>query len=347
MDRAKGDVLSTSSLTDDRITTTAAGGKITAEGADLFLAFVASSDGILYAYDAGSSQTMWSNTEVDSTGTPAVDGAAALIYVGGSDGFIHALNTGSGAEVWRWPTAGEEGVGTITTDITLANGKVYFGVGSELWQLDIASQTGAPCDNLAGGDYLTPVVSGGVIYAANSDGFVYFLNTEPCAWATKSILVQEQLTVKPAVHDGLIYQPGANGVTAYDLEGNHVWGPWPIREGLVQAPRVQGSPAVAGGLVYFGAEDGFIYALDAKTGALMWEWDEGVPIRAAVAVTDGVVYVATSAGEVIAIAPVKAERLGETTPTTGTESDPTTTVPADDGTTTTTVRSGGGGGGTF
>ncbi|GMQ86037.1 MAG: hypothetical protein BMS9Abin07_1609 [Acidimicrobiia bacterium] len=359
MDRAKGDVLSTSSSTDDRITTTAAGGKITAEGSDLFLAIVPSSDGVLYAYDAGSAATIWSNDEVDATGTPAVDGAAALIYVGGSDGAIHALNTGSGEEVWRWPAEGEEELGTITTDITLAQGTIYFGVGSDLWQLDIASKAGIVCDNLAGGDYLTPVVSEGVIYAANSDGFVYFLNTEPCAWARKSILVQEQLTVKPAVHDGFIYQPGANGVTAYDLEGKRVWGPSPIREGLVQAPRVQGSPAVAGGLVYFGAEDGYVYALDAKTGELVWEWDEGVPIRAAVAVTDRVVYVATSAGQVVAIAPIADERLGETTTTTdgvsgpgttapgGSTVPPDTAVPGDDGTTSTTVRKGGGGGGTF
>lgn len=296
---------------------------------------------------------MWKE-EVRTTGTPAVDGGAALIYVGGSDGFIHALNTGSGNEEWTWPTEEDGTLGTITTDITLADGKVYFGVGSELWQLDVGSQAGTPCNNLAGGDYLTPVVSGGVIYAANEDGFVYFLNTEPCAWAGVSIVTQEQLTVKPAVYDGIVYQPGANGVRAYDIvDGKAVWGPYPVRDGDVVAAQVQGTPAVAGGLIYFGDEDGYIYALDAKTGELKWEWDEGVPISSALAVTDGVVYAATSAGNVIAIAPVKSERLGETTPTTVDDSGPgttvpggstvpsDTTVPSDGDTTTTTVPKGG------
>ena len=346
LDRAKGDQISDIQRTGDRIAITAAGGKITAEGSDLFLAFVASSDGFLYAYNVGSATELWSY-QIDTIGTPAVDGAAGRIYIGGTDGFIYALSTGFGEEAWRWPL-GDEGLGgPISTDITLADGKAYFGVGSELWQLDVATLEGTACDVLSGGDFLTPVVSGGVIYAANNSGFVHFLNPEPCAWAGVNINVQEQITVKPAVYDGMIYQPGRNGVTAYDLDGNHVWGPRPVRDGEVVAPLVQGSPAVAGGLVYFGAEDGYIYALDAKTGDLKWEWYESVPISSALAVTDRVVYAATNAGHVIAIAPVAAERLAETTTTTGADSNTGTTVPPDRETTSTTARSGGGSGGTF
>ena len=74
---------------------------------------------------------------------------------------------------------------------------------------------------------------------------------------------------------------------------------------------MQGSPAVANGIVYFGAADGYVYALDAATGDLVWEWNEGTPISAEVALGDRAIYVATRGGDVIAIAPVADERLAE------------------------------------
>jgi outer membrane protein assembly factor BamB len=88
------------------------------------------------------------------------------------------------------------------------------------------------------------------------------------------------------------------------------------------APPVKGSPVVAGRLVYFGAQNGYIYSLDRQTGELVWEWHEGVPISASPTVTDGVVYVATSAGHVIAIGGESgiAEELPTTTSTLGGQS---------------------------
>ena len=88
----------------------------------------------------------------------------------------------------------------------------------------------------------------------------------------------------------------------------------------------------------------------AKTGDLIWEWNEGVPISAEVAVGDRAVYVATRAGDVIAIAPVAAERLAEGSAPSDDESDPGSpgVVPPDDSSPTTTVPpSRGGGGGTM
>jgi outer membrane protein assembly factor BamB len=95
-------------------------------------------------------------------------------------------------------------------------------------------------------------------------------------------------------------------------------------------------------LVYFGSSDQFVYALDAQTGAIVWDWHEDAAITSEVAVTDGVVYVATSQGNVIAIAPDPEAQ--ENAPT------PVTTVPEvgtdpEDGSTTSTTRRGGGGGG--
>ena len=51
------------------------------------------------------------------------------------------------------------------------------------------------------------------------------------------------------------------------------------------------SPAVANGVVYVGSLDGNVYALDARTGGLLWSYATGYGVESSPAVANGVVYV--------------------------------------------------------
>lgn len=51
-----------------------------------------------------------------------------------------------------------------------------------------------------------------------------------------------------------------------------------------------GSPAVAGGVVYIGSDDTFLYALDQETGALKWKFETQGQIASSPAVSNGLVY---------------------------------------------------------
>jgi outer membrane protein assembly factor BamB len=54
---------------------------------------------------------------------------------------------------------------------------------------------------------------------------------------------------------------------------------------------VDSSPAVANGVVYVGSEDDNVYALEASTGALLWNYNTGANIfYASPTVANGVVY---------------------------------------------------------
>ena len=53
---------------------------------------------------------------------------------------------------------------------------------------------------------------------------------------------------------------------------------------------VLSSPALAGGLVYFGSDDQNLYALDAATGAEKWKFSTAGPVRSSPAVVAGTVY---------------------------------------------------------
>ena len=53
----------------------------------------------------------------------------------------------------------------------------------------------------------------------------------------------------------------------------------------------ESSPAVANGVVYIGADDRNLYALNASTGALLWKYMTGNAVYSSPAVANGVVYV--------------------------------------------------------
>jgi polyvinyl alcohol dehydrogenase (cytochrome) len=59
---------------------------------------------------------------------------------------------------------------------------------------------------------------------------------------------------------------------------------------------VSSQPIVADGIIYFGSWDGKEYAVDAKTGKKVWEYDCGQSSRSAAAYGDGVVYFGDIAG---------------------------------------------------
>lgn len=92
-------------------------------------------------------------------------------------------------------------------------------------------------------------------------------------------------------------QPRTWGVKAIDPEtGRTVWS-FPLTQGSLTA----GVLATAGGVVFAASRDGFLFALDARTGAPLWKFQTGAaidasPISYAVA---GRQFVAVSAGNVV------------------------------------------------
>jgi outer membrane protein assembly factor BamB len=60
------------------------------------------------------------------------------------------------------------------------------------------------------------------------------------------------------------------------------------------------SPAVVNGVVYFGSDDGNVYALNASTGAKLWSFATGGEVGSSPAVVNGVVYIG-GAGNVYAL----------------------------------------------
>lgn len=64
---------------------------------------------------------------------------------------------------------------------------------------------------------------------------------------------------------------------------------------------IYSSPAVAGGVVYFGSADGNLYAVDAASGKLRWKFDAHGRVNSSPAVVGGVVYVVSLDGNLYAV----------------------------------------------
>jgi outer membrane protein assembly factor BamB len=60
-------------------------------------------------------------------------------------------------------------------------------------------------------------------------------------------------------------------------------------------------PAVVGGTVYVGGENNYVYALNAASGAVRWKYNTGQTVDSGPAVTGGVVYVGNDNDEVFAL----------------------------------------------
>ena len=60
--------------------------------------------------------------------------------------------------------------------------------------------------------------------------------------------------------------------------------------------RVDSSPAVAGGRVYIGSNDGRFYVLQLATGTKVWEFEAGAALSASPAIADGKVVIGAQDG---------------------------------------------------
>jgi outer membrane protein assembly factor BamB len=234
-------------------------------------------------------QTLWSFPIGSGIlSSPAV--ANGLVYVGSNKGAVYALDAATGMMIWSYQTGG-----AIYSSPAVADGVVYLGS----WDKSVYAlnaTTGEKLWSYQTGSYVqsSPAVANGVVYIASYDANVYALNaaTGSLLWsyATGSGAVGSS----PAVVDGVVYI-GDNAGNVYALDASNGAKLWSYKAG----DTIYSSPAVAGDVVYIGADssnNGSVYALNAVTGSLLWSYQTGnLWVYSSPAVTSGVVYVGSNA----------------------------------------------------
>jgi len=109
------------------------------------------------------------------------------------------------------------------------------------------------------------------------------------------------IEMTPLKEENRIYVGNLQGIffAVGTVEGNELW-----RFALPANTKFKGirsSPALSNATVVFGADDGGLYALDARDGGLLWRAELGAPVWATPAIADDLVVVGTIEGTVAAI----------------------------------------------
>jgi outer membrane protein assembly factor BamB len=264
-------------------------------GSGLFRLYIGTDYNTVLAYDAtgsgctvGTCNPIWARsftTDSAFNSSPAVGYSWNALYPDqlfiAGDHTVEALGSG-GASLWSGQYGGSAGFPAVSSSPTLAFAD--FGKGA---------------------------TSG--VFVGSTDGHVYAFDATNClsqptcapAWISQTWPDPKLhlMFSSPAVANNMVYIGeigGDGGITAYNAKtGSIVWGNHQTIGG------VNSSPTVVDGVVYFGATwytgAGYVYALDASSGAQKWRLSASGGVSSSPAYSNGIVYIGSQTGNLYGI----------------------------------------------
>jgi eukaryotic-like serine/threonine-protein kinase len=290
--------------------------------------FVGTQKGELVALSLENGSIYWKF----STGSPIGESSPAysggVVYIGDLGGWINALNASDGRKLWAFKTGGE-----IKSSPVVAGDRVLIGSydehlyclstrnGSVLWK----ARTNGPvhstpsisdgmafvagCDevfrgirlsdgkevfNVSSGAYkgASPSVRAGIAYYGTFDNKVLSVDLQKrqIVWEYEHPTRKFPYYSSAAVTANRVILGGRDKlVHGLTLDGKAAWT-------FTTRARVESSPAIAGGRVYVGSNDGRFYVLALTTGAKLWEFNAGAPLSASPAIANGRIVIGSQDG---------------------------------------------------
>lgn len=230
--------------------------------------------GKLFALDARTGRTLWKLDTGLIESSPLLIGKTLYFasYDSVNNSTVWALNTRTHAPRWLYPVPSK-----ITSSPALLGDRLYIGAYSTtLYALNANSGqlvfATTPPGDYSGhhGFYGTPSIAYGRVYIGGLDGRVYAFGarTGVLRWATAT---GSYVYSSPAVWHGLVFAGSCMNHRFFAFNaatGRIVWS-------FEANGRILGSPTVLAEAVYFSTTSGRTYALDAGTGAELWEFPDG------------------------------------------------------------------------
>ncbi len=290
--------------------------------------FVGSQKGELTALSLENGTVYWKFSTGNPIGESSPAYSAGVVYIGDLSGWINAVSATDGKKLWAFKTGSE-----IKSSPVVVGDRVLIGSydqhlyclstrnGSVLWKF----RTDGPVHS-------TPGVSGGNAFIAGCDEMFRAIRISDGQEVFK-ISSEAYTGASPAIKDDLaFYGTFNNEVLMVNLKDRNVsWryehpqrkfpfyssaavfqdrivlgGRDKLIHGLTVAgkgawtfatrARVESSPAIAGGRVFVGSNDGKFYVLNLATGAKLWEFEAGSPLSASPSIGNGRVVIGSQDG---------------------------------------------------
>ena len=259
--------------------------------------------GIIVALDMYSGKQVWRQLlgEEAGFGSPLIVGSR--IFVNGYQ-MIHVFNTEVGAKLYKVDvnSAVDGGIAPLVceTDLILAligrfgefgcNGFEVADGSGRFW-ITIGSTI---VNQIKSGPAVSEERTYMVSVNSESSSMVYVLDA--FGIPTWEQILDGVTEASPSVAYGLVYIPTNKNAYALNATDGTIEWSFPLNsEGSIS------SPSIAEGKVFFGQDNGCIYAFDAFSGNLLWDCETGGAVRSSPAISNGLLFVGSSDGYLYAI----------------------------------------------
>jgi outer membrane protein assembly factor BamB len=243
--------------------------------------------GWLNAINATDGKKLWAfkaNGEIKSS--PVVIGDRVLI--GSYDENLYCLSARTGSLLWKFKTNGP-----VHSTPGIADGMAFIAGCDELFRA-IRISDGKEVFNVSSGAYTgaSPALRDGLAFYGTFDNEVLGVNLaqRKIDWRYEHPERKFPFYSSAAVTSTRVVVGGRDKmVHGLTLAGKAAW-TFPTRA------RVESSPAIAGGRVFVGSNDGRFYVLNLSTGAELWEFNAGAPLSASPAIANGRIVIGSQDG---------------------------------------------------
>jgi eukaryotic-like serine/threonine-protein kinase len=243
--------------------------------------------GWLNALNASDGRKLWAfkaGGEIKSS--PVVVGDRVLI--GSYDETLYCLSARDGSVIWRFRTQGP-----VHTTPSIADGMAFIAGCDQLFRA-IRISDGKEMFNVPSGDYTaaSPAIRAGVAYYGTFGNEVLSVNLQQkqVVWHYEHPTRKFPFYSSAAVTSTRVVIGGRDKmVHGISLDGKAAWT-------FATRSRVESSPAIAGGRVYVGSNDGRFYVLGLNDGAKLWEFDAGAALSASPAIANGRIVIGSQDG---------------------------------------------------
>jgi outer membrane protein assembly factor BamB len=239
--------------------------------------YFGSYDNNVYAVDMGGRLVWKFETRDKAAYKPVV--FMDMICVGSKDRHMYALDIRTGRLRWKFETHGR-----VSAQASVHKDMLLFGSSDKnLYALD---RNGRRCWKFATqGHVSVPVVHNGIVYFTSMDHYIYAirLSDQRLLWRYRAMLSFASMT-KATIHGDSAYFPSRDYyLYKLALDGRLQWK-------FKTSHMTHSNPLVHEGVVYFGSDDDYFYAVDSETGRLLWKYKTQGPVLSDPAMDGGMIY---------------------------------------------------------
>lgn len=243
--------------------------------------------GWLNAINASNGQKLWAfkaGNEIKSS--PVVVGDRVLI--GSYDEHLYCLSTRNGSVLWKAKTNGP-----VHATPSIADGMAFIAGCDEVFRA-IRISDGKEVFSVSSGAYTgaSPALRDGSAFYGTFNNEVLSLNLaeKQITWRYEHPQRKFPFYSSAAVTSTRIVLGGRDKlVHGLSKDGKAAWT-------FTTRARVESSPAIAGGRVFVGSNDGRFYVLSLTNGAKVWEFNAGAALSASPAIANGRIVIGSQDG---------------------------------------------------